>query len=557
MSGGLLGRRLHLGDLVWAGGVALIAMAVTLAYRSALVPTDPWHYVQGALDFPNGTWRPAGLTRWGFLLPIIPFAQVWGDAPATYYVIPLLSTGILAGVLYLLGTRFVSRATGLIGAAAGIGTPIVFVNLSRGYTDLTATMLIGLAILLATLAEDAARDAAQSGRRWGWPVRALLLACGLVTGWSFEVRETAIFAWPVIGWILWRIGRPVQTLVWFVPPALAWLVLDMALTAAIYEDPFLKFRIITGADISESEVSSDADYLGQSWWWYATVLPRSIFLLSAGPTLVVCLAVGMVGGWVFRAQLGRIWAWGMLTLGLLWLQGGPLDPEHPSVRLDVARYWLSFMVPLMLAAVGTVVIAVNRSRGRLRIAAVTGGALLGLAFLVPTVRFVTTYSGFAPNGGDGLAELRADITARGGLPEGLIWTDWGTQRLLPAFQSGPFGDPRWEASGVRSLNRLLTNPATSADLGPQPGDYVVVYGLSGRACWHCQRAMNQVQDAFGPFPAPGWELLFSSSTGSVQLYRLGPDVVWPRPAAGSSGAGPVGSPDEEQLLGTEPGGEGS
>ena len=185
-------------------------MGIALAYRSALVPTDPWHYVQGALAFPDGTWRPSGLSRWGFLLPIIPFARIWGDATATYYVVPVLSTGVLAAVLYLLGTRYVSRSTGVLAAAFALGTPLVFVNLTRGYTDLTATTLIGLALLLATLAADAADEAREAGRSWGWRVPALLVACGFVTGWSFEVRETAIFAWPVIGWVLWRIGRPLR-----------------------------------------------------------------------------------------------------------------------------------------------------------------------------------------------------------------------------------------------------------------------------------------------------------------------------------------------------------
>ncbi len=405
-----IGRR----DLSWAALLAVVAMGIALAYRSALVPTDPWHYVQGALAFPEGTWRPSGLSRWGFLLPIIPFARIWGDATATYYVVPLLSTGVLAAVLYLLGTRYVSRSTGVLAAAFALGTPLVFVNLTRGYTDLTATTLIGLALLLATLAADAAEDAHEAGRAWGWRVPALLAACGFVTGWSFEVRETAIFAWPVIGWVLWRIGRPLTTLAWFAPPALAWLVLDMLLCAVVYDDPWLKFRIILGADISESEVSSDAVYVGQSRWWYMTVLPRSILEISGGPALLACLAVGAVGGLVFRAQLGRIWAWGMLTVALLWIQGGALDPGHPSVRLDVARYWLSFIVPLMLAAVGTMAIVIRSSRGAWRGGAVLGGALLALGVLVPAVRFATTYPGFAPNGGDAMVELRDHLTVAGG-----------------------------------------------------------------------------------------------------------------------------------------------
>ena len=393
------GRAIRPADLLGAGLVAVVAMGIALAFRSALVPTDPWHYVQGALAFPEGTWRPSGLSRWGFLLPIIPFAKLWGDATATYYAVPILSTGILAAVLYLLGTRYVGRSTGLLAAALALGTPLVFVNLTRGYTDLTATALIGLAILLATLAADASDEARRAGRSWGWRVPALLVACGFVTGWSFEVRETAIFAWPVIGWVLWRIGRPLRTLAWFVPPALAWLVLDVLLCTVVYDDPFLKLRIILGADISESEVSSDAGYVGQSRWWYVTILPRSILEVTGGPALLACLAVGAVGGVVYRAQLGRIWAWGMLTIGFLWIQGGPLDPGHPSVRLDVARYWLSFIVPLMLAAVGTMVIVIRGSRGLVRVGAVAAGGLLALGVTVPAVRFAASYPGFAPNGG--------------------------------------------------------------------------------------------------------------------------------------------------------------
>ncbi len=524
------GRDIGLRDIGWAGLVAVIAMGIALGFRSALVPTDPWHYVQGALAFPDGTWRPEGLSRWGFLLPIIPFARIWGDATATYYVLPVLSTGVLAAVLYLLGTRYVSRSTGVLAAVFALGTPLVFVNLTRGYTDLTATTLIGLALLLATLAADAADEAQEAGQGWGWRVPALLVACGFVTGWSFEARETAVFAWPVIGWVLWRIGRPLATLVWFVPPALAWLVLDILLCAVVYDDPFLKFRFILGADISESVVSSDAGYAGRSRWWYVTILPRSILEVSGGPALLACLAVGAVGGLVFRAQLGRIWAWGMLTVALLWIQGGPLNPGHPSVRLDVARYWLSFIVPLMLVAVGTMAILVRSSRGAWRVGAGAAAALLALGVMVPAARFATTYPGFAPNGGDAMAELRAHLASQGVDVAGArVWADWGTQRVLPAYQTGPFGDPRWQAGSFRSLNRLVRFPPTSDLEYPQPGEYVVLYSAQDRTCWHCRRALQPVSEAFGPLPGPGWEELFTSSADNLTLYRLGPSVTWPRP----------------------------
>jgi hypothetical protein len=524
-------RRITRRDVGLAAVLGLLVVLVATVFRSALVPTDPWHYVQGALAFPEGTWRPAGLSRWGFLLPIIPFARVWGDATATYYVIPLLSTGVLAAVLFLLGTRFVGRLAGVLGVALALATPLVFVNLTRGYTDLTATMLVGLAILLATLAQDAARDATAAGRPWGWRVPVLLVATGFVTGWSFEVRETAVFAWPVIGWILLRIGAPLRTLAWAAPPALAWLVLDMALAAWIYDDPLLKLRILLGADIATSEVSSDAGYVGQGRWWYATVLPRSIWDVSGGPALLLALGVGLVGGLVFRRELGRLWAWGALALGLLWAQGGVLAPASPSIRLDVARYWLAFLVPLLAVAAGTCVLAVRRAAGPWRPVALVGASLLVLGVLVPAGRFAVTYPGFAPNGGDALAELRTHLARTGDLDQ-RVWADWGTQRVLPTYQVGTFGDPQWSAPRFRSLNRMVREAPQGPADSPQPGEYVVLYSTQDRTCWHCRRAVRVVEAVYGPMPKPGWTPVFTSSAGNLTLYRIGPGATWPAPVPG-------------------------
>lgn len=537
------GRRLDRWDAAIAGLLAVFAMVVVFVFRSALVPTDPWHYVQGAIAFPDGTWRPEGLSRWGYLLPLVPFARLWGDSTATYYILPLLSTGLLAAVLYLLGARHVNRLAGALGSVLALATPLVFVNLSRGYTDLAATMLCGVALLLAVLARDVAEE--RGPQQWGRAVPGLLLACGFVLGWSVEVRETAVFTWPVVAWVLWRVGPLREVARWIVAPIVGWLLLDMLLQQLIFGDPLLKVRWVLGADISQSEVTSDAVYVGHSRWWYGTVLVRSMWELTGGPALVLCLLIGIVGGFAFRRHLGLIWAWGMLALVPLWLQGGVLDPEHPSVRLDVARYWLSFIAPLMLAAAGTMVIVVSRSRewGRW----VSGGlaALLALGLLVPSGMSMASYPGFAPNGGDAMSQLRAELTRTGISPEARIWADWGTQRVLPAYQNGPFGETQWSAASFRSLNRLLA-PELTDGKGPQPGDYVVLYSDTDRTCWHCRRALRPVEAAFGPFPAAGWELLFTSTTGNLRLFRMGPDVVWPKAHSQDRGEAESEEADESE-----------
>ncbi len=141
----------------------------------------------------------------------------------------------------------------------------------------------------------------------------------------------------------------------------------------------------------------------------------------------------------------------------------------------------------------------------------------------PACRFATSYPGFAPNGGDALVELRTHLSSQGAALAGArVWADWGTQRVLPAYQDGAFGDPRWEAGSFRSLNRLVRFPPDSASAYPQPGEYVVIYSAEDRTCWHCRRALQPVAEAFGPLPGPGWEELFTSSAGNLTLYRLGP-----------------------------------
>jgi hypothetical protein len=74
----------------------------------------------------------------------------------------------------------------------------------------------------------------------------------------------------------------------------------------------------------------------------------------------------------------------------------------------------------------------------------------------------------------------------------------------------------------------------------------VIYSAEDRTCWHCRRALQPVDQAFGPLPGAGWEELFTSSAGNLTLYRLGPTAVWPVPAARSGVPGDPGTPGDEE-----------
>lgn len=108
-----------------------------------------------------------------------------------------------------------------------------------------------------------------------------------------------------------------------------------------------------------------------------------------------------------------------------------------------------------------------------------------------------------------------------------VWSDWATRRILGVYRLGPFGEPRWDAGQFASLNDLYEDPPTSPSGYPQPGDYVVLYSNSDQTCRWCRDAIRDVKEVFGALPQDEWEVAYTSSTGNLTLYRLGPDAVWP------------------------------
>ena len=69
----------------------------------------------------------------------------------------------------------------------------------------------------------------------------LLLAVGFLLGWAFEVRETAMFAWPLVV-LLWRRGQVLRTLAIVAVPVLGWAAVDIGISAFAYGNPLLKLH---------------------------------------------------------------------------------------------------------------------------------------------------------------------------------------------------------------------------------------------------------------------------------------------------------------------------
>src|SRR5687768_11159554 len=141
-------------DVLVAVLIGAVVVAVAVVWRSPIVPTDPWHYVRSALEFPSASWVPLGFTRYGIILATIPPAFVFKNAEASYYFWALLSAGLLAASLYLVGRRLWSPAAGVVAVVVLFTNTIVFFNLSRGYPDLMSMALVVTALLTALLARD-------------------------------------------------------------------------------------------------------------------------------------------------------------------------------------------------------------------------------------------------------------------------------------------------------------------------------------------------------------------------------------------------------------------
>ena len=219
--------------------IALVVMIIATVWRTAVVPTDPWHYVRSALEFPNDDWVPLGYTRYGIILANIVPALMFKNAQATYYFWAVISSGVLVAVVYLIGRRWWGRLGGAVSAVLLLANSVVLLNLSRGYPDIMSVSITMLAVYLALLA----RDRLVAGGR----ATLLLLLVGALLGWGVEVRETTLFLWPLVAVILWQRATLLRVATLVGLPILAWAALDVGMSGLVSGDPLFKLHTLTGS----------------------------------------------------------------------------------------------------------------------------------------------------------------------------------------------------------------------------------------------------------------------------------------------------------------------
>ena len=516
VAGSPLGRK----DVLAALGCAAVVLVVAVVWRSPIIPTDPYHYVRSALEFPSAAWVPLGFTRYGIILATIPPALLFKNAEATYYFWPLVSAAVLAASLYLAGRRLFGAVAGVTAVVLTFTNVIVLYNLTRGYPDLMSMALVFTALVTALMARDRGFEG-RAAILW-------LLATGFLLGWSFEVRETGLLAWPIVLAVLWRRGSVLRTYAVVAAPVLGWAALDVLISGVVYGDPLLKAHTLLGTNPTgvgnvpppppQRVDDGDRTRIG-----FFLAIPRAVAERSDGVWLLVGGALAILAVLVPNRALRLASAGFIAVYGLNLLAGGVLVPSRPLGTLITSRYWIQYFPFIALVIGGLVAVVAGwvarrvQARGddprrASRAGVATALVLAVLVCVVPTrhaVRFATSQPAFAANGGDAMQELRSHLAGRGFAVDE-VYTDWMTKRLLPAYQR-PItgGDKVWEGRG-----RSLTGAAQ-----PGPGDAVLLYSARTRVCDHCKNALEPWLTKHPTVP-DSWELVYEDEAKAVQLYLV-------------------------------------
>jgi 4-amino-4-deoxy-L-arabinose transferase-like glycosyltransferase len=499
---------------VLAGVLASVACFVL---RTLPVTSDPWHYLHAGLTFPRRSWDLVGLTRYGMVLPEVGLTRLFHASELAYYLPPVLATGVLVGSTYWLTHRFFGHVAAVPACVLLLANSVVLLDANRLYPDIFAAATTTLAVLCAVRGRDAWRDRPRvDGRLW-----LRLVLTGLAVGLSWWMRETTVFAWPVVALVLlWRGGPPVRAVLPAAGgPALAFLVAEAGVSRWAFGDLWIRERALLRANLATSGNPTDRAYVGQGRLAYLRTVPHGMLGYADGRWMIAMAVVAVLGGLVLPRTVGLFSGWFVLVSGCLLAAGGLLRPGHPSIRLDDDRYWLMFLPPMVIAAVGTVAATARAGAARWpggrpgRPVRAVLGAVLALALVAGPVlasaQQVRRTPAFVVTNGDVMGRVRTWLH-RHDAQVRVVVTDAASARLLPLYTLS--FDGQRQLSHVRFVG-------FRKHLAPGPGQYLVLFSARNDVCVFCRarvdrwlsRPRHRMQDAVEVWHTPD---------RTVVVYRL-------------------------------------
>lgn len=502
------------------GAALAVAMAsLSLRYLSPPYPSDQMNYLRAARIFPGATHNPALVhqyVRVGITLPARLAIAAFGYSQAAYYAVPILSLLVLVLAVYGLGCLLFSRSVGAAAAVVTVVNPLVFPDLSMPLPDVLATALFTAAVALAVALHQHRRSVDSSAFRR----RTTLLAIGALLSWSYLTREFVVFLWPVVTLLLRRTGW--RALLWVALPLVATLAGELALGAAVYGDPLVRWGAVSSHGESPVSAALAATYQDFPRRVYARRFWQALGGGVPGTALRAALLATVIGALLRPRRVGLLLGWVLALYVPLTLLGGVLDPAHPRLRLQLVRYWFPVFPALLLGGLGTVWLVTRwcarrrRSPEQVTALARAAGAVAGAVVLVlaavPVVASYRSWSSdpwYRANGATQLEAFRSWLHEDGGAVR-RIWTDSRTAMVLPLFLTGPFGG--WQWRGERHI-------LGAGSPGPAAGDLVVVYSGSSILCGHCRAAEQAYFGRSLPLPR-SYALRWASKDRVVEVYEV-------------------------------------
>lgn len=496
--------------------VGAVCAVVVFWLRTLPIVSDPYDYVRSGILFPDMEWNLVGTTRYGLILPLAVITSLFHDGEASFYLMPILASAALTGSAYWVARRSFGAVAGLVTVVLLLGASPVMLNATRLYPDIFSAASCAVAVAFALGTRDHWRRSPDARLRGV----VLLVVTGLCVGLSWWMRETSVFAWPAVAVaLLWKGGPPWrQVLLWAGGAAAFMFVLECVISQLVFDDPLARLNALTGSDMSTTTNPLDMPYLNKDRWEYMAVIPLQMLKLGDGPWLLGYGAVAILGGVLFSHKVGFHAFWFVSSLGLLVLAGGTLNPASPSLRLDLVRYWLPFLVPMIIAAVGTVATAVRapspvsdavaaESRGRRILVGALGVALV-LTPTLPTLHLVRNDTQFVVANGGVMNEFRDWLAAHDD-EVSVMYADLASQRQLPTYTRDFWGRPLAEVQFERMTPDVL----------PTPGSHVVLFSDGRGECLFCADWMRQIREA-NPDLTDDWDLVWRSRDSVFEVYRV-------------------------------------
>jgi 4-amino-4-deoxy-L-arabinose transferase-like glycosyltransferase len=503
-------ERLPWGRLIPAG-LLLAWLVVLIAHVRVPLPSDQLNYMLAAEHFPDpvpDAILTHQMTRFGLIIPASLAIDVLGYSQAAYAAVPILATLALVLGTYALGAMLFSRAVGVAAGLVVVAATPMFAESTDLLPDVLAVGLFTCALALAVAI----------GRRDGPPRLWVLLALGVLLGWSYMAREFIVFLWPLIPIVLYR-RAGLRGIAWVAAPIVALVAVELLLCWRLYGDPLARVLAVTGHGSAPSPPEIAATYRDKPRLDYVMRLPSTLEDYRDGILLNGLLALTFAGLLAWRRRLALFAGACVLMWVPLTLLGGVIDPSAPKLRLQLIRYWFPIFPMFVLGGLAALWLLAVALRGRLPERLPFRVALPAAVVLAAA----TVFTGVAARywwaneqtrlGGATQLEAFRSWMRDNDRAYRQVWADSRTRNLVRVYRSGPFGGTAWNT-------RLRVLVPASPDR-PGPGDLVLFFDTDrGKVCPACWRNARRIWgDVSGN--RPGWRLVYATPDRLVRVYAIG------------------------------------